>query len=485
MEGTAGAGSAWQRWAVHSLMEALDLLLPNEPSRFELADWQALMLHAKKIKASDLHIKSGERVRARVHGRIVPVTRRRLEHAEVGHLSRVLYDGDNSELEIRSGRPLDGSYGVRLTRDSGLRFRWNASACDTRGGTGIKITLRELPEDPPVLPVEELGQHVVDAFVQPSEGVALVCGATGSGKTTLLAGVIRHILEMPESDSVIETLEAPIEFVFDKVRKSDSSMITQRSVPEHVPSFAAGVKNVLRCDPDYILVGEARDAATIEAMLLASTTGHMVFSTVHAYSVGVTFRRLVSQLPPGDVAATIGAIIDTCRVIICQSLYPDTRGGRVAVREVLVFDEQIRTALIKAAARNLAELPVVAQEIVKQYGQTKLVHAKRLMAEGRLSARYVELIDLEQSRMSGAAEPGDQLDPGSVLAGAVARLQAAPSARVMDEIALALVVQYGEQLVADANHAANAGRIEGIYAQVLAQAEYDLNNSGSIDGQDQ
>lgn len=457
------------------VMAADDVFIANEPARFENEDWHRLLVHIKALGASDLHVKSGEQGRVRVQGRVAPVTRRRLELAEVGHLARLLYQGDNAELEIKGGKPLDGAYALRLNRDSGLRFRYNASACDTRGGTGIKITLRELPEEPPALDVAELGRDVVDAFVLNSEGVGFVCGATGSGKTTLLAGLNRYILEMTDSDSVIETLEHPIEFTFDRVHKSPSSMITQRAVPEHVPSFADGVRNVLRCDPDYIMVGEARDSATIEAVLLAATTGHMVFTTVHSYSVGVTFRRLASQVSQGqDAAAVIGGIIDACRVIVCQSLYPDTAGRRVAVREVLVFNEEIRTRLIKTAARSLTELPVVAQELVKQFGQTKLVHAKRLLAEGRLAQRYVDLIDLEQSRLLSSGDTNEEIDPTSMLARAVTQLRSAPSSQALSQVAETLVNKFGEQLVADANHAANAGRIDPLYAEVLQQAEYAL-----------
>ena len=457
------------------VMQAPEIFLVNEPARFENEDWHRLLVHVKSVGASDLHVKSGEQARVRAQGRITPVTRRRIEGAEVGHFARMLYQGDNAEMEIKGGKPLDGAYAVRLSREAGLRFRYNASACDSRGGTGIKITLRELAEEPPQLSAPELGQDVVDAFVLNSEGVGFVCGATGSGKTTLLAGLIRHILELPESDSIIETLEHPIEYTFDKVRKSDASMITQRAVPEHVPSFAEGVRNVLRCDPDYIMVGEARDPATIEAVLLAATTGHMVFTTVHAYSAGVMFRRLASQVSQGqDSAAVIGGIIDACRVIVCQSLYPDTSGKRVAVREVLVFNEEIRTRLIKAASRSLTELPLVAQELVKQFGQTKLVHAKRLQADGRLAQRYVDLIDLEQSRMLSADESDSEIDPTSMLALAVGQLRAAPSSHALSRTAEDLVAQFGEQLVADAHHAANAGRIDPLYAEVLQQAEFDL-----------
>ena len=452
------------------------LFLPDEPARFEAKDWDALMVHVKQIEGSDLHIKSYERVRARVHGRIVPVTRRRLDHNEVAALTRLLYQGDNAELEIRGGKPLDGAYQIKLSRNSGLRFRWNAAGCDARGGAGIKVTLRELAEEPRPLPQDLQEDRDVMRAVQASEGLALICGATGSGKTTLLAGFVRWFAEQADSDTVIETIEAPIEYTFDRIRKSDACVITQRSVPEHVPSFGRGVTNTLRCDPDIIIVGESRDEETIKTTLLAATTGHFVFTTVHSYSVGSTFQRLLSQLPSGDAAATVAQIIDACKLIICQSLFPSTDGKRVAVRETLVFNDEIRTTLIRAAAKSLAELPVVAQEVVKRYGTTKLAHAKRLQAEGRLAARYVEMVGMEQQRLATA--DGGAVTSDSVLGQALARLQSTKSSMDLHHEALLLMLESGEQLLLDAELQETAGRVEPMYVEALRGAWQEIQSGG-------
>lgn len=456
--------------------EDTSLFLPDEPARFEAKDWDALMVHAKRIEGSDLHIKSYERVRARVHGRIVPVTRRRLDHTEVAALTRVLYRGDNAELEIRGGKPLDGSHQIRLTRDTGLRFRWNASGCDARGGAGIKVTLRELADDPRPLPQDILADTNIMRAIQASEGLALICGATGSGKTTLLAGFVRWYAESPDSDTVIEMIEAPIEYTFDRVRKSDACVIAQRAVPDHVPSFGEGVTNALRCDLDVLIVGESRDEKTIRATLLGATTGHFVFTTVHSHSVGSTFQRLLSQLSHVDAAATVAGIIDACKLIICQSLFPSTDGRRVAVRETLVFNDEIRTLLIRAAAKNLAELPVVAQEVVKRYGTTKLAHAKRLQAEGLLAPRYVEMAGMEQQRLATAG--GGELTRDSVLGQALSRLQSTKSSQDLHREALVLMLDRGEQLLLDAGLHAAAGRVEPMYVEALRGAWEEVQAGG-------
>lgn len=375
-------------------MNRSELMFPHEPARFDREEFHRLLRHAKGIEASDLHIKTLTRVMCRVHGHLVPVTNRRLEDAEVATILQVLYGSANAELEVRTGKPLDDAYRLTIDRERHLRFRWNAHACEVHGAFGIKITLRELPAKPPRLPKDDLGEAVVNALF-PDDGLVLICGATGSGKSTLLAGVVTEKAEDPEADSNIVTLEWPIEFTYDAV-KTDSCMITQVAIPQNLPSFARGVVNSLREDPDIVVVGEARDAETIEAALLASQTGHLVYTTVHSNSVGTTFLRLMQSLPVEKASSIMGSLIDSVRLIICQSLFPSTDGKRVAVRETLVFNREIRRELLLTATRNIAELPAVADGMVRRFGQTKLQHAEQLIDAGRLDPLYADLLRADE-----------------------------------------------------------------------------------------
>ncbi|MBB3923914.1 ATPase, T2SS/T4P/T4SS family [Xanthomonas arboricola] len=373
-----------------------DYFLSEEPSRFGRDEFNALLVYAKKIGASDIHLQSGSRVLMRVHGDMQPITRRRIDESEMSEICRVLYDGDNGELELRTGKPLDNAYSLKLNRDSSLRFRWNATGCEIRGGFGIKFTLRELPEMPPELPVADLGSAIVDALY-PDEGLILVCGATGSGKSTLLAGTIRNRLEDPDAHENILEASAPIEFVYTKVLQHPNctSTISQSSVPGHLPSFAAAIPNFLRCDPDRIIIGESRDAATIKASTLAAQTGHALYSTVHANSVPGVFLRLMQSLPSEEVASELGSVIEASRLIICQKLYRSPLGGRVAVRESLVLDKDIRKEILVAAARSLAELPNALTGIVKEAGTPMWRHAETLASQGRLDPVYADLMKAE------------------------------------------------------------------------------------------
>src|SRR6202021_1632641 len=111
--------------------------------------------------------------------------------------------------------------------------------------------------------------------------------------------------------------EATIRFVYDSIEKQ-SCIVSQSEIPRHLPSFAAGVRNALRRKPRLILVGEARDAETISAVMEAAMTGHPVYTTLHSNGVAETMRRLVMTFPSDERQGRTIDIIETIRVVISQ-----------------------------------------------------------------------------------------------------------------------------------------------------------------------
>ena len=113
----------------------------------------------------------------------------------------------------------------------------------------------------------------------------VIAGETGSGKTTTLAALMRRVLEEPTPiHGNLITYEAPIEFVFEAI-DSSTSTVMQHEIGLHLPSFAAGVRNSLRRKPALLLVGELRDMETIMASVEAANTGHPIYTTTHANDV--------------------------------------------------------------------------------------------------------------------------------------------------------------------------------------------------------
>ena len=280
------------------------------------------------------------------------------------------------------GHDIDTHYEVRPSRSERYRHRVNGVGIHVDGHEGIQITIRTIPSTPPALDDLALPNTITDA-IAPNEGIVYVTGATGSGKSTLLAAIIRTLAEKPESHRKILTYEAPIECVYDEIQ-TPTAIISQSEVPRHIPTFAEGVRNALRRKPHLILVGEARDPETINAALEAALTGHPVYTTLHSNGVAETIRRLVGSFPREERIGRTIDIIETARLIIWQRLVPSTDGKRVALREYLAFNEQVRDELLNTDPEKVT---AKTRELVHKYGQPMQEEIDTRFKEGVISER--------------------------------------------------------------------------------------------------
>lgn len=336
---------------------------PKEPTRFEPHHIDEFLVYCNTLNASDITIQTDAPIKAEVYGRLYTLTKRNLSNAEVSDLLNAIY-GPNGATQIMRGNDIDTHYEVRPTRHERYRHRINGVGIHTNGHEGIQITIRIIPATPPPLSALALPQKIIDA-IAPKEGVVYVTGATGSGKSTLLASIIRQLAEETDSHRKILTYEAPIEFVYDEI-DAPTALVSQSEVPRHLPDFAAGVRNALRRKPHLILVGEARDAPTISAVLEAALTGHPVYTTLHSNGVAETVRRLVGSFPKEERIGRTIDIIETMRLIIWQQLVPSVDGKRIALREYLAFDETVRDILLDSDPERIT---ATVRGLVKTHGQ--------------------------------------------------------------------------------------------------------------------
>ena len=227
------------------------------------AKMEQLILDARRVKASDIHITEGMPVWYRVHGKL---TKSQLQFS--GEELRALLMGsmDERQKEIfASGRDVD--FGLEIS--DGSRQRVNIFRQQHQVAAAIRLLNTEIPT------LEQLRMPTrLYQMAQQPRGLILVTGPTGSGKSTTLAAMIEHVNQ--NSDRHIITIEDPIEYKY----QCKKSLIHQREVGEDVGSFADALRSALREDPDVILVGEMRDYETISAALLAAETGHLVLSTL-------------------------------------------------------------------------------------------------------------------------------------------------------------------------------------------------------------
>ena len=279
-----------------------------------------LLRHARAAQASDLHLSTGTVPQMRVHGRLgpLPLPPTTPEQMEAW-LSPMLQDGRSEQLTER--RQLDFCH---KHADLG-RFRANVFY-QRKGAAAV---MRLVPFEIPNLRDIGLPESVWE-ITSYSQGLVLVTGAAGCGKTTTLAALVDRINETERGHII--TVEDPIEYV----HSNKESLINQREIPSHSPSFAKALRQSLREDPDVILVGEMRDLETISLAITASETGHLVLATLHTTTASSTVDRIVNAFPPDQQGQIRLMVADSLKAVISQSLLPRRDGaGRAAAFEIL------------------------------------------------------------------------------------------------------------------------------------------------------
>ncbi len=334
-------------------------------------EFDDLLVWCSDKGASDITIQSNLQVIAEIGGNMIRVTAKALRTPEVEDIVRYVY-GENGPAEVKSGHDLDPAHEIKIPGRGRMRFRVNITGGRTIGQDGMQITVRTLPEIP--MHIDDLGveQDIIDNF-RPAQGMVLITGPTGSGKSTLLSSGIRMILEREDGHEKLLEYSKPVEFVYDKINMP-TSVCFQTDVGRHLrpkgsasgdeeSEFAYCVRNALRRKPTIILIGEARDKATIQASVEAALTGHLLYSTMHTIGVAETLRRAVMPFP-GDERRSIAVdIMETMRMIVTQILLPRVGGGKVACREYMIFDDDVRETMLNA---EIDDWPKVARRLLTE-----------------------------------------------------------------------------------------------------------------------
>jgi len=367
-----GSGTLAERAA--ELSEAPDLLEAEDAAPI-IRLVNSLIYQAAKDGASDIHIEPFERtssIRFRVDGIMNEVLAppRRL-HAAVVSRIKVMARMNIAEK--------------RLPQDGGIRTRVAGRELDIRVSTvptafGERVVMRLLDRSATLLGLEESGiagdnLAALRRLIQQSHGIVLVTGPTGSGKTTTLYAALS---EINSPDKNIITIEDPIEY---QLRGIGQIQVN----PKIDLSFASGLRSVLRQDPDVIMVGEIRDVETARIAIQAALTGHLVFSTLHTNDsfsaitrlldmgiepflvsssvIGIVAQRLVRRLcpqcsvpvdrqrPADPTMIELGVAANPGAARMpgpgCEACRNSGYRGRLALSEVLVTDDELRTGIME------------------------------------------------------------------------------------------------------------------------------------------
>jgi twitching motility protein PilT len=177
-------------------------------------------------------------------------------------------------------------------------------------------------------------------IIKEKNGIIFVTGGTGMGKTTTMAAMLNEINKT--RDIHILTLEDPIEFVLTPIKATFS----QREMGRDFFSFHKGMRAAMRQAPKIIFIGEIRDRETMEIVLNAGETGHLVFSTLHTNSAAATINRIIGMFSTGEETQVRERLAGSMRYIISQRLVPACSGSRLLVTEMLGSNLRSREAIL-------------------------------------------------------------------------------------------------------------------------------------------
>ena len=332
-----------------------------------MATLAEIVQYAQQLSASDVHVSVGTRPTIRVDSTLTEsVFERITPEAMDGYVAEII---PKSRLEdFHRDRELDFSIG---RADTG-RLRVNAYYQRST----VALSLRLLPQR--ILTFEEIGlpSGLMKRLVESATGLVLLTGPTGSGKTTTLAAIVDAIASSRECHIV--TIEDPIEYVYQNAKAT----IHQREVGSDTLSFSRALRQVLRQDPDVIVIGEMRDEETAEAALTAAETGHLVIATVHTPDTVQTINRIIDMFQEQQHAQVRTQLSFVLNAVISQRLIPRARGGgRVLAAEILVATPAVRSLIREHKVHQLySTLQTSGREGMRTMNQSlvELVNTKKV-----------------------------------------------------------------------------------------------------------
>ena len=290
-----------------------------------------LLMMAVKNGVSDIHLRTGEKPFFRVKGNLKAIKAAPITEEDMLLFCKIMIKEKEVLERIDTLTEYDGSYQYKNL----CRVRVNLLKFQGRFAFILRVINMKIPT------IDELGlPGGCREIAKAKRGLVLVTGVTGSGKSSTLAAMLDEINSTREEH--ILTIEDPVEFLF----TSKKCRITQREMGSDTMSFKEALRGALRQDPDIIVIGELRDAETIQIAMKAAETGHLVFGTVHTTNALTTINRVVSMFPPEEQNNVKGRLSDCLYATISQRLLPTQDGkGRVVAQEIMTTSPGIKESI--------------------------------------------------------------------------------------------------------------------------------------------
>lgn len=247
---------------------------------------------------------------------------------------------------ILTGLDLDLAY----TTQNGRRFRVNiADSFDNSSDHGPLITMRLLPEKPWTTTELPLPRAVLDTVMNTRMGLVLICGTTGSGKSTTMGVIIDYLLKNKSINLL--TIENPIETMFPS-KLYPRSIISQRELGKHTAHLHRGLESAVRQTLNMAMVGEIRNAEDATMALELAQSGHLIFATLHAGSVGESIRRIIDMFPADQEKKVREMLAAQYKLGMAQILVKGQAGQSELVLEVMKTNAEIKLLMLDQQTRE-------------------------------------------------------------------------------------------------------------------------------------
>lgn len=346
-------------------------------------DLGRILTWCEEAGASDLHGRADKPFFIRVEGKLMRVSEFPSPGAEA--LEGMLREGFSERAcdAIVSGREVDLSFYFRTQR-----YRANFSKQQGEQSFSFRI----VPQQRMKLADLQLPLSLAE-LCGSLRGLILLTGPTGQGKSTTARAMLQEINERHAVRII--TVEDPIEYVFEEA----SAQFEQREVGIDTGSFADGIRNAMRQDPNVIFVGEIRDAASIWAAMQAAETGHLVLTTLHADSVAQAVGRIREFYPSSEQNNISSLLARNLVAVISQRLLPNVEGGRTPCLEVMRRDRGVEEAI---RSNDLTLLTGIVEAAVGQGMHTFDQYLMELLTAGVVTEEVARRYAVDRHRLDMA-----------------------------------------------------------------------------------
>jgi len=295
---------------------------------------EQLLISMGQFDASDLHLKVGYAPYYRIAGQLRKTHMPPLPDRAFVEAMLHDYVPEQRRAEYESRGAIDFS----ARGATGDRYRINMF----RSMSEVCASIRRVKNKIPSFDELNLPDVYKQVVTKATEGIVLISGVTGSGKSSTLSAMIEYVNQTRAMHII--TIEDPVEFVF----KPKKSIISQREIGIDVADFQNALRDVVRQDPNCILVGEMRDRETMSAALQAAETGHLVFGTLHCADAQQSFARILEFFPRTEHSFIRSSLSNSLRGIMCQRLVPGIQEGtRFPATEVLLSNSVVKEKILR------------------------------------------------------------------------------------------------------------------------------------------